>query len=195
MPQVRTPARTITRRVPLPAKSQVDLIWGVVGLPRSSPDYHAAMMANLILGQLGMMGRLGASVRDSQGLAYYVTSSLNASRGPHPWNVVAGVAPHDVERAVASILAEIRRLCEEMVTDEELDDGRSYATGSLPLHLETNEGIAGFLLAIEEYHLGLDYLERHPGLIRSATKEDIRRVAAKYLTLDRYVLSMAGTFA
>ena len=195
VPSALTPDRIVTERVHIPGKSQVDLIWGVTGMPRSAPDYYAASMANLILGRLGLMGRLGESVRDSQGLAYYVASSLQAGPGVYPWNIVAGVNPQDVDRAVASILHEVARLREELVEAEEIDDCRSYLTGALPLHLETNGGIAAFLLTLEKHGLGLDYLERYPSLIGAVTREEIQRVVQEYLTLDRYVLAMAGTFA
>ena len=76
------------------------MIWGVVAMPRSSPDYYAAMMGNFILGRLGLMGRLGDNVRDKQGLAYYVTSSLHTGMGPQPWSIVAGVSPEFVDRAI-----------------------------------------------------------------------------------------------
>ncbi|MHB0856492.1 MAG: M16 family metallopeptidase [Anaerolineae bacterium] len=195
LPPVSTLPEIITRRVPLPGKSQVDLIWGVAGLPRTSPDYYPAMMADLVLGRLGMMGRLGASVRDAQGLAYYVSSHLNVSPGPQPWSISAGVNPSSVEQAVDLILQEVTRMRDEPISDEELADSRSYLTGALPLHLETNAGIAAFLLRIEQYDLGLDYLQRYPAIIQGITKEDIQRVVRKYLSADRYVLSMSGTFS
>jgi zinc protease len=164
-------------------------------MARTSPDYYPAMMANLIMGRLGLAGRLGDRVRDQQGLVYYIASSLHAGPGPHPWDIVAGANPKHVERVTALILEEIARLRDDLITDLELEDSRSYLTGALPLRLETNEGIAGFLLNIEEYGLGLDYLQRYPAIINSVSREDIQRVARQYLTLDRYVLTMAGTFS
>ncbi len=189
-----TPGEIIAEKVQIPGKSQVDLIWGVVGMSRYSPDYYPAMIANLILGRLGMMGRLGARVRDTQGLAYYISSSVHVSPGPSPWTIMAGVAPESVDAAVGSILQEVERLRDEPVEDEELEDTRTYLTGALPLHLETNEGLAGFLMNIEEYGLGLDYLQRYPQIVYSIGKEEIQHVVRRYLTLDRYVLAMAGTF-
>jgi zinc protease len=194
IPPAETPTRIKTERIALPGKAQVDLLWGVVGMARTSPDYYPAMMANLVLGRLGLMGRLGESVRDQQGLAYYVGSSVHAGPGPHPWNIMAGIHPKNIDRAVASILQEVERLRDMPITDEELEDSQTYLTGALPLHLETNEGIAGFLLNIEEYGLGLDHLQRYPAIITNVTKDDIQRVVRKYLTLDRYALTMAGTF-
>ena len=193
-PPAATPEGISTRREQIPGKAQADMIWGVIGMPRTSPDYYPAMVANIILGRLGLMGRLGQSVRDTQGLAYYVSSSLHAGPGPYPWNIVAGVQPRNTDRALASILNEVQRLRDEPVQDVELADSRSYLTGALPLHLETNEGIASFLLNTEKYGLGLDYLQRYPTIIGGVTQEDIQRTVRRYLTLDRYVLAMAGTF-
>ena len=179
--------------VQIPAKSQVDLTWGVVGMARSSPDYYAGMMANIVMGRLGLAGRLGDSVRDQQGLAYYVSSALHTGRGAHPWQIVAGVNPKDVERAVDSILTEVGILGQAGISDEEMADCRSYLTGALPLRLETNDGIASYLLSIEEHGLGLDYLRRYPEIIGAVTQQEIKETVQRYLTLDRYVLALAGT--
>jgi zinc protease len=193
VPQAQTPEGIVREIVHIPAKAQVDLSWGVVGMPRRSPDYYAAMIANIVMGRLGLAGRLGENIRERQGLAYYISSGLHAGRGAHPWSIVAGVNPRDVDRAVDAILAEVTRLAEEGISDEELDDCRSYLTGALPLRLETNDGIANYLLSIEEHGLGLDYLQRYAQIIHAVTQEEIRDTIRRYLTPDRYVLAMAGT--
>jgi len=194
IPDAQTPAEIRRRYIHIPSKPQADLILGVIGMRRSSPDYYAASMANVILGRLGLMGRLGRKVRDEKGLAYYVNSSMQASYGPQPWNIVAGIAPQRLDATVTAILEEIDRLREEHVSDEELEDCRTYLTGSLPLHLETNEGIASFLLSVESYGLGLDYLQRYPSIIQSVTPEQIREVVRRCFAPDRYVLTAAGAF-
>jgi zinc protease len=194
VPMVKTPLGITTRRVELPEKSQVDLVWGVIGAPRSSPDYYAASMANHVLGRLGMMGRLGNRIRDELGLAYYVSSYLQSGTGPVPWNIVAGVNPAQVDLAVREILSEIVRIRDYPINDDELADCRSFLIGSLPIHLETNGDIADQLLAIEDFDLGLDYLQRYPQIVNSIGKPEIQNVVNRYLTPDRYVLAMSGTF-
>ena len=149
-------------------------------------------MANLILGSLGMMGRLGEQVRDQQGLAYYVYSRLSARLWAGDWIANAGVHPDTVDRAVESILAEVQRLREEPVSDVEFEDAVSNRIGSLPLRLETNDGMAGFLLNVEYYGLGLDYLDRYPGIIRALTKDDLLAAARRYLDPERVVVVVAG---
>ena len=134
-------------RVPLPEKSQVDLYWGTLGPSRTSPDYYAARMADLVLGRLGLMGRLGDRIRDELGLAYYVSSHLESGQGPVAWRISAGVRASDIARTVEEIRSEVRHLRQTLITDEELADCRSYLIGSMPSDLETNSDIAEHILA------------------------------------------------
>jgi len=185
-------AGILRRDIMLPGKVQSDVIWGVHGLSRTDPDYYAASVANMILGRIGLGGRLGDNVRERQGLAYSCGSSLDADLGPGPWAALAGVSPANVERAIEAIVNEIALFCADGPTDEELNDARDFMTGSLALGLETNDGIAGTLLGIERYGLGLDYIARYPSLIRSIGAEQIVDVARKYLSTEDYIVVVAG---
>jgi zinc protease len=178
--------------ITMDGKLQADIIWGVPGLRRNAPDYYAAMIANIILGQLGLGGRLGEQVRERQGMAYYCYSSLEADLGAGPWSAGAGVNPTNVERAIAAMLHEIEHFRAEGPTEEELSDVRAYLTGSLALGLETNDGIAGRLLSIERHQLGLDYIERYPAIINSVSREEVVAAARTYLSTEDYILAVAG---
>lgn len=187
------PLEGIQRRdVTLPGKMQSDVIWAVHGLTRMDPDYYAASVANMILGRIGMGGRLGDNVREQQGLAYYCGSNVDADLGAGPWAALAGINPIHVERAVTAILHEIERFVAEGPTEQELADAHDYMTGSLVLGLETNDGIAGTLLGIQRYGLGFDYISRYPSIVRSIDAEQVKAVANKYLSTDRYILVVAG---
>ncbi len=177
---------------PIADKTQSDLRLGWIGPSRFSEDFLAAHLANTLFGVFGMMGRLGKRVREENGMAYYVYSRLGGGFGPSPWQVVAGVDPQRVEEAVQLILEETRRLVEQPIAEEELADCKSYLIGSLPLSLETNEGVATTLTYIERYRLGLDYLQRYPDLIGELDGEAVRAAARHYLDPDRYVLAVAG---
>lgn len=180
------------KNVHVPGKTQADIALGFPGLARTNPDYHAANVANMILGVLGMYGRLGDSVREKQGLAYYVYSQVRAGIGAGPWMVRAGVSPANVERTIAGIEAELHRLRQEPVRGDELSEAQDYLTGSLALRLETNDGVAGTLLGMEQYNLGLDYLERYDGIIRSLTVDHLQAAAQTYIDPDRTVVIVAG---
>ncbi len=176
----------------LAGKSQSDITLGHPSIPRSDPDYYALELANLILGRFGLGGRLGKSVRETQGLAYSVGSSLEGGMGPGAWAARAGVAPDNVERAIASVLAEVERIRREPVSADELADAQDYLTGSLPLGLESQDGVAHIALDIELYGLGLDYLDRYPAIIRALTREQLREAARRHLHPDHAVIAVAG---
>jgi zinc protease len=139
-----------------------------------------------------MMGRIGKNVRDKQGLAYYARSGLDGIMGPGAWSASAGVAPDKVEPALTSIREEWLRMGEELVPDEELNDSKTLMTGSLPLRLETNGGVARTLLDMLYYELGLDYLSRYAGLIEAFSAEEVRRVSDTYFNPEQATLSVAG---
>ena len=173
-------------------KSQADLLIGLPGPKRSAPDYLAVRVANTVLGVFGMMGRLGKSVRERQGLAYYVRSVLQGGLGEHPWYVSTGVVPEKLEQAILSIQAEIRRMQTERVPREELADSQAYLVGSLPMSVETNEGKASLIEDMEIYGLGLDYLVNYPDMIQAISAEDLLLAANRYFSADDVVISIAG---
>jgi zinc protease len=185
-------AETRRQTVVIEGKTQSDIVIGWPALARNDPDWMAANLANTILGVFGMMGRLGDRVREEMGLAYYAYSRLDAGIGAGPWTALAGVNPANVELATEGILGEVRRLRDEPVPAGELADTQAFLTGSMPLRLETNEGVAASILNMERNGLGLDYLQRYAGLVNAVTAEDIQRVAQKYLDPDVYALAVAG---
>ena len=178
--------------VPLPGKTQSDLVIGVPGPSRFSPDFQAASLANSVLGQFGMMGRIGRSVREELGLAYYAYSSLDGGFGPGPWSAAAGVNPANVELALERIRDEFRRMTSELVGEDDLADNQAYHVGHLPLQLESNEGIAFALRNIETFDLGLDYLVNYRDTIYNLTRADLLNAAKRYLNPDALVVGVAG---
>ncbi|MEZ5291828.1 MAG: pitrilysin family protein [Vicinamibacterales bacterium] len=195
LPPVATPAARQARALvvkPMPGKAQADVAYGFLGIARQDPDYYAALVMNNALGQYAMGGRLGDSIRERQGMAYYVYSALDAGREAGPLMVRAGVAADNVERTIASIDAELSSVLSGGFTATEVDDAKRYLIGSLPRQLETNGGIAGFLLAAEFYGLGIDHDVRLPRLIDAVTPDDVARVARRLLDPARAVVVVAG---
>jgi len=192
VPPAPRPAGLLRANVPMPDKAQADLLLGLPGPPRSAPDYLDASLMNTILGVFGMMGRIGQSVREEQALAYYAYSRLQGGLGPLPWFAGAGVAPEDVEQAIAAIRTEIGRMQDELVSADELADSQAFRIGSLPVSLETNSGLASVIGDLELHGLGLDFLQRFPDLIRAVTPERVRAAAQKYLSTEQLAIAVAG---
>lgn len=187
----RIPEESAREVVDIAGKSQADIAIGIAGVSRLDPTFQAFDMGNLVLGRLGLMGRLGANVRDRQGLAYYAMSGLEPGRAGSLWVARAGVDPANIERVVAGVADEVRRMGDELVPADELDDAKRYLTGVLPLALETNDGIAGLLLTIDYFDLGLDYLDRYPALVNGVTAEQIRDAMRTNLNVDRFAVGIA----
>jgi zinc protease len=179
-------------RVTLEDKSQSSLCLGWPGPPRAHPDFIAAHVTNTVLGVFGMYGRLGERIREDHGLAYYVHSSVDGGAGPGPWRVTAGLDPANVNQGCELILETLNEIRETPVPIEELQDSQSFLAGSLPLYLESNEGVARSLVNIERYTLGLDYLQHYGAMIKSVTPEQVQAVAREWLDTDHFVLTVAG---
>ena len=179
----------------MPDKAQADVAYGFVGLSRRDPDYYAALVMNNALGQYALGGRLGDSIRERQGMAYYVYSGMDAGLDAGPIMVRAGVSAANVERTIASIDFELATILRDGFTRAEVDDAKRYLVGSLPRQLETNAGIAGFLLSVETYGLGVDHDRRLPSLIGAVTFDDVMRVARRLLDPARAVVVVAGPWS
>ena len=192
MPNPKPIRTTVRRHHSMPDKFQSDLVMGTLGPSRKDPEYFAASLGNSILGQFGMMGRIGDAVREKSGLAYYASSSLNSGAGPGSWEVSAGVNPANLDKAIELIQKELRRFVKNGVTAEELAENQANYVGRLPLSLESNGGVAGALLNIERFDLGLDYYQRYEEIVRKVTRADILETARKYIEPERLVVSTAG---
>jgi len=189
-----TPLTKNTRtHVEVEGKSQSDLIIGTTGPARRSADYMAASLGNHVLGQFGMMGRLGEVVREQAGLAYSVSSSLSGGLGPGPWDISAGVDPENIDQAIELIIQQIRRFVSEPVSANELVDSQTNYIGRLPSSFESNAGIASALLSLERYDLGLDYYLRYADLVKDVTPEKILEAAARYLDPEKMAIVSAGS--
>ncbi len=181
-----------SKHVTIVEKSQTDIVMGNLAPRRASGDYLPCAMGNNILGQFGMMGRIGNSVREKSGLAYYAQSDLSAGTGPGTWEFVAGVNPENLNKVVTLIKEEMQHFLDDPVSDDELNDTKSYLIGRLPLLHESNSGVAVSLLNLERFNLGLDYLRNYPELVQSITKEDILTASRKYLSLQSLAVASAG---
>jgi zinc protease len=155
--------------------------FGGPGISRSDPDFMAAYIVNHVLGGGSFSSRLYREVREKRGLAYGISDSL-------VWlNYSALMIGSTATRADATgktleiIEHEIQRLADEGPTEEELIKAKTYLKGSFALGLDTSNRIAGQLVQMQLDNLGIDYIERRPGLIDAVTLADAKRVAKRLL--------------
>jgi zinc protease len=155
--------------------------FGGPGIGRGDPDFMAAYIVNHVLGGGSFTSRLYREVREKRGLAYGISDSL-------VWlNYTALMIGSTATRADATgktieiIEHEIRRLAEEGPTEEEFIKAKTYLKGSFALGLDTSNRIAAQLVQMQLDNLGIDYIERRPGLIDAVTLADAKRVAKRLL--------------
>lgn len=191
-PRVLPPEKPHRSHITIPGMSQTDLVMGALGPARISPDYIPAALGNNILGQFGMMGRIGDVVREKAGLAYYASTSLNAWMHVGSWEVSAGVNPQNLQKAIDLITSEIRRFVHEPVSAEELSDSQSNFIGRLPLMMESNGGVGSALVNIERFNLGLDYYQLYADRVQKVSVEDVLEAARRYLNPDALIITSAG---
>jgi zinc protease len=182
------------RVVPMMNKSQTDIAYGFATIARRDASYYAYSLMNNILGQYSLGGRLGDSIREQQGMAYYVFSSLDANLMPGPLVIRAGVSPANVAKAVASIDTELQKLVDSGPTEQELQESKQYLIGSMPRTLETNMGIASYLQTVEFFGLGLDYDVRMPDLLRAVTPAHVHDAARRAIDPANATVVVAGPF-
>ena len=192
LPAVCLPAKPFREHITIAGKSQSDLVMGTLGPERGSSNYLPASLGNNILGQFGMMGRIGDVVREQAGLAYYASTSLNSWITSGSWEVSAGVNPANLQYAIDLIRKELQRFTAEQVTDEELSDSQANFIGRLPLSLESNHGVANALLNLERFQLGIDYYQRYPDMVEKVTPGEILETARHYLDLENLIIASAG---
>ena len=162
------------------------------GLPRTSPDWIAATVANYVLGGSTITGRLGANLREDKGWTYGARSSFSAGVTPGGFVAETAVDVGVTADAVAEMMNEMRRLTREPVPAEELRRAKDALMLSLPRVFETPAGVAGRLSGLEAYGLPHDWWARFPAAVEAVTADDVLRIARAHFDPDKVVRVVVG---
>ena len=185
-------AATIVRK-PIEGKTQADVAWGFTPeIERKSPDFQAVMVMNTVLGDFGMGGRIGKSVREDAGLAYHASSYVWCGLTAGPVVVRAGVAPEGVKKAIALMRRTVADYLKRGPRPAEIQDAKQALTAAIPRRFETNLGAAAILADAEFQGLGFDFPDRAPALIARVDGPAAHAAAKRYVTPDRSALVLTG---
>ena len=168
--------------------TQASIILGHAGVSRENPDFYSLTVMNYILGGGGFSSRLMEEVRNRRGLAYSVYSFFETGKLPGSFQVGLQTKNVSAKEAISLAREEMKRIQREAVSEKEIEGARKYLIGSFPMRMDTQGKLVNFLLQVEYYGLGLDYPEKYSRLIQSITREDVLRVARKYLQPENCVL-------
>jgi len=172
---------------------QAHLCLGVRTFPYSHPDRHILAVLATILGG-GMSSRLFHEVREKRGLAYYVRTSSDHFLDAGTLVTQAGVDLRRIEEAGSVILAEYRRMIEEICQKEEILKAKEYLKGHLILELEDSRGVASLFGSQEILETKIRTPEEIIEEIDRVTSEDIQRVAREIFSSKSLNLAVIGPF-
>ena len=179
----------ITQSFPGP-QSTISFYQG--GITFEDPDYFAATILNEILGGNGFSSRLMDQVREKRGLTYGIDTSLAAY--DHGEILAGSVATANDKAAEAmQIIREVwADVAKNGVTQKEVDDTKTYLTGSYPLRFDGNKRIASILVGMQMLGLPVTYRATRNAKVEAVTLADVNRVAASLLTPDNLTFVVVG---
>lgn len=187
IPRVLPPSETRVKEANK-EKNQAHLIFGFLGTTLDDSDRYPLEILNAILS--GQGGRLFLELRDRQSLAYSVSSFSREGLEPGSIGVYIGTSPDKVEKALAGIQEELRKVITEPVSAEELERAKKYLVGTYEIGLQSGASQASDIAFNERYGLSHDFYRRYPQKLFGVTAEDVLRVARKYIQLSKYTMAI-----
>jgi zinc protease len=181
---------TIQRDIP-----QTIITMAEQGLKRSDPDWYTGQILNYTLGAGGFNSRLMEAVRGAgtkRGLSYGVSSAFS----PYKYGGLIQASGATKNATAAETYNVIKGVFDTMykdgITQAELDDAKTFITGSFPLSLTSTDRLAATLMQLRVYDLAIDYLERRDALINGVTLDDAKKAAARLLDPAKLTTVMIG---
>ncbi|NBZ89615.1 M16 family metallopeptidase [Stagnihabitans tardus] len=171
---------------------QTTILFWQKGLRFDDPDYFAATILNEILGGNGFSSRLMDEVREKRGLTYGIGTGLVINDHSEALQGSVAVANENVAQTVQVIREVWAGLAKDGVTQKELDDTKTYMTGSYPLRFDGNRRIASILVGMQMLGLAPDYPATRNARVEAVTLEDVNRVARELLTPDALSFVVVG---
>lgn len=173
------------------AKQSVFTI-GLPGPPRNTPDYMALQVMNFILGG-HFQSRLNANIREEKGYSYGVNSGFSYGKGPGPFTAGGDIVSEKTDVALVEFMKELRGIHGgRPISDEEMQTAKETLVQRLPAQFSSVSAIGGTITNLYMQDLSLDYYQSYAKAVASVTKDDVLRVAKKYVDLDRLNIVIVG---
>ena len=174
-----------------PGSVQSSLRMALPAVDRQHPDHAALQLANLIFGGY-FSSRWVENIREDKGYTYGPHSLIEHAVAGSSLVLAAEVATEVTAPALLETLYELGRLASLPPKDEELEQARQYALGTLQLGMSTQAGLAGLLSTYAGFGLRLDYLAEHAARLAKASKETVAAAAAEYLAPAKAAMVVLG---
>jgi len=174
-----------------PGAPQSEIRIGYPALSRSTPDYFAVNLMNMILGGQ-FSSRLNSNIRERRGFSYGVRSAFQFSRLPGPFVASGGVHTAKTDSSLQEFIREIDMMREKGLTEEELEFAKNRTKGTFATSFEMPQQIASSLVNILVYKLPDDYLVGYLKNVDAVALADVKRVAKQYLDSSTMAMVVVG---
>lgn len=170
---------------------QTIIMLGYLTASVQDADYPVLKLINTYLGN-GLSSRLFVELREKQGLAYDVSAFYPTRLESSHFVTYIGTAPNNVEVAFKGLREEVKRVCEVVLTEEELQASKNKLLGQYALGKQSNGQLAQLFGWYETLNKGVEFDEIFQSAIAQISPADIQRVAQKYLEVEPYI-SVVGS--
>ena len=174
-----------------PKSVQTAIQLGTLGIERTDPDYFGVLVMNQIFGG-GPAARLFLNLREDKGYTYGAYSGFTGSKFRGVVVAQSNVRTDVTEGAMHEFMYELKRIREEKVTPEELENAKHAIVGGFALSLEQPQALLQNIITQKLYNLPADYWDTYPQRVSAITAEDVQRVAQKYLDLGHLQVVAVG---
>ncbi|HKV35602.1 MAG TPA: pitrilysin family protein [Pyrinomonadaceae bacterium] len=174
-----------------PGSVQTVLQLGTLGIERTSPDYFSVLLADRVLGG-GPSGRLFLNLREDKGYTYGAYSGFGGSKFKGTWISSSEVRTDVTEGAMKEFMYELKRLRDDKVPAEELENAKRAIVGSFALSLEQPQALLQNIITQKLYNLPADYWDTYPQKVDAITADDVQRAAQKYIDLGHLQVVAVG---
>ncbi len=185
--RTRRTAYLVDRR----GSAQSNIVIANSGIVRTSPDYFPMLLMHTVLGA-NASSRLFMNLREEKGYTYGAYTNLDARRTAGTFRATAEVRTPVTGDSLKEFFYELERIRNEVVSEKEIRDAKSYLTGVFPIRLETQEGLTDQLVQIKMLNLPDDYLQHYRDRVQAVTAAEIQRVANKYVKPDEAAVIVVG---
>jgi len=191
-PTVAARQKTTIYLVDRPGAAQSTMAIGHPGPPRNTPDYYAMQVMNTMLGGM-FQSRLNANIREEKGYSYGVSSGFAYGKGPGAFRTGGDIVGDKTDAALVEFMKELRGILgARPVTDEELQTAKDSLIQRLPATFASVSAINGALTGLWTQGLPDDYYQQYTKAIAAVSKDDVLRVAKKYIDIDRLAIVIVG---
>ncbi|MGU3574602.1 M16 family metallopeptidase [Brucellaceae bacterium C25G] len=167
---------------------QTSLTFAYPGVDLDDKDFFAAYLMNQIMGG-GFSSRLYEEVREKRGLAYSVSSGLQARDHANSLMISTATRPEKAQESLKIIREQVAKMAAEGPTEAELQTAKNYVIGAYAVNnLNSSSAVANTLVGLQDAKRSINFFDERVDLINAVTADEIKAVAAKIFNTDPAIL-------